>query len=211
MEQILAALEEGSSVVMLTDAGTPTISDPGRTLVDAARNAGSEVVALPGPSAVTAALSVSGLPADRFTFLGFLPRRGAERRRRLEEVVASRWTVVMFEAAPRLVELLRVLAESCGEGRKAVVARELTKLHEEVKSGTLLELRGYYEENPPRGEVTLLVDGSKEKIVSPDPELVRTRAAELVASGNTRKDVAALIAEEFSLPRREAYKLVCDL
>jgi 16S rRNA (cytidine1402-2'-O)-methyltransferase len=210
-EQILAALDKGSSVVMLTDAGTPTISDPGRTLVDAARKAGSEIVAIPGPSAVTAALSVSGLPADRFTFLGFLPRRGAERRRRLEEVAASRWTVVMFEAAPRLVELLRVLAESCGEGRKAVVARELTKLHEEVKCGTLLELMGYYEEHPPRGELTLLVDGTTEKIVSPDQDLARTRAAELVASGNTRKDVAALIAEEFSLPRREAYKLVCDL
>ncbi len=211
VEQILAALEEGSSVVMLTDAGTPTISDPGRVLVDAVRNSGSEVVAIPGPSAVTAALSVSGLPADRFTFLGFLPRRGAERRRRLEEVAKSRWTVVLFEAAPRLLALLRMLAEHCGGERAAVVARELTKLHEEVRRGTLLELAGYYEEHPPRGEVTLLVDGAKAVREQPDPELARARAKELLASGNTRKDAAALLAKEFSLPRREAYKMVCDL
>jgi 16S rRNA (cytidine1402-2'-O)-methyltransferase len=129
LDQLTSALEAGSSVVMLTDAGTPTVSDPGRELVSAARKLGTDIVAVPGPSAVTAALSVSGLPADRFTFLGFLPRKGTERRRRLEEASISRWTVVMFEAATRLKPLLEALVDVCGEDREAVVARELTKLH----------------------------------------------------------------------------------
>ena len=211
LNQLTTALQEGSSVVMLTDAGTPTVSDPGRALVAAARELGSEVVAVPGPSAVTAALSVSGLSADRFTFLGFLPRRGAERRRRLEEASTSRWTVVLFEAATRLTKLLEALVEICGADREAVVARELTKLHEEVKSGTLQELVGYYEEFPPRGEITLLLKGATEVHQQANPELVLQRAAELLASGSSRKDTAAFLASEFSLPRREAYKMVCDL
>ncbi len=211
LQQILSAVQEGSTVVMLTDAGTPTISDPGRTLVNAVRESGSDVVVIPGPSAVTAALSVSGLPADRFVFLGFLPRRGAERRRRLQEVAKSRWTVVLFEAAPRLVELLGAVAEHCGDERKAVVARELTKLHEEVRCGTLLELAGYYQEHPPRGEVTVLVDGAVDVSERPDPEQARARAEVLLAAGNTRKDVAAIVAKEFALPRREAYSMVCNL
>ena len=196
---------------MITDAGTPTISDPGRALVTAVRDSGLELVVIPGPSAVTSALSVSGLPADRFTFLGFLPRRGSERRRRLEELLESRWTVVLFEAAPRLVGLLVAIAELGGGERKAVVARELTKLHEEVRSGTLSELAGYYQEHPPRGEITLLIEGAPEVSVRPDPGLARARAEELLAAGSTRKDVASLVAKEFSLPKREAYKMVCDL
>lgn len=213
LEQLKSALQEGSTVVMLTDAGTPTVSDPGRALVSAARNLGAKIVAVPGPSAVTAALSVSGLSADRFTFLGFLPRRGAERRRRLEEASHSRWTVVMFEAAPRLVDLLNALADVCGPDREAVVARELTKLHEEVKCGTLRELAGHYGEHEPRGEITLLLKGEGDAKVRREfcPEPARQRAMELLASGNSRKDTAALIAAEFSLPRREAYKMVCDL
>jgi 16S rRNA (cytidine1402-2'-O)-methyltransferase len=160
---------------------------------------------------VTAALSVSGLPADRFTFLGFLPRRGAERRRRLEEVSTSRWTVVLFEAAVRLNELLNALVDVCGADREAVVARELTKLHEEVQCGTLQELSGYYVEHPPRGEVTVLVKGAALVQEKASPELVRQRAAELLASGSSRKDTAGILAAEFSLPRREAYKMVCEL
>ena len=211
LEQLKSALEEGSAVVMLTDAGTPTVSDPGRMLVSAARDLGADIVPIPGPSAVTAALSVSGLPADRFTFLGFLPRRGAERSRRIEEASVSRWTVVMFEAAARLNELLHALVNVCGADREAAVARELTKLHEEVKCGTLQELVGYYEEHPPRGEITLLVKGATSVHHAVSPELVRQRATELLACGNSRKDTAGLLATEFSLPRREAYKMVCEL
>jgi 16S rRNA (cytidine1402-2'-O)-methyltransferase len=211
LNQLLDALREGSSVVMLTDAGTPTISDPGRALVSEARAQGTTVVVIPGPSAVTAALSVSGLPADRFTFLGFLPRRGAERRRRLDEAAGSRWTVVVFEAAPRLVTLIETLTEVCGPERRAVVARELTKVHEEVRCGTLHELSVYYGENPPRGEVTLLIEGATEEREPASPEQARKRAAELLAEGSSRKDAAAVLAREFSLPRREAYRMVCDL
>ena len=211
LDQLTSALEAGSSVVMLTDAGTPTVSDPGRALVSAARKLGTDIVAVPGPSAVTAALSVSGLPADRFTFLGFLPRKGAERRRRLEEASTSRWTVVMFEAATRLKQLLEALVDVCGEDREAVVARELTKLHEEVRCGTLRELVGYYEEHPARGEITLLVKGAVEVQPQASPEMVLQRATEILATGSSRKDTAALLAKEFSLPRREAYKMVCDL
>lgn len=211
LDQLTSALEAGSSVVMLTDAGTPTVSDPGRALVSAARKLGTDIVAVPGPSAVTAALSVSGLPADRFTFLGFLPRKGAERRRRLEEASTSRWTVVLFEAATRLKQLLEALVDVCGEDREAVVARELTKLHEEVRCGTLRELVGYYEEHPARGEITLLVKGAVEVQPQASPEIVLQRATEILATGSSRKDTAALLAKEFSLPRREAYKMVCDL
>ena len=211
LDQLVTALRKGSSVVMLTDAGTPTISDPGRELVSAARDVGAGVVTVPGPSAVTAALSVSGLPADRFTFLGFLPRRGAERRRRLEEAASSRWTVVLFEAAPRLVELLNALGAVCGPERVAVVARELTKVHEEVRRGTLVELSGYYQEHPPRGEVTVLLAGGTTSDKKASPDEVRRRAEELLGAGTSRKDAAAVVAKEFSMPRREAYKMVSDL
>jgi len=196
---------------MLTDAGTPTISDPGRQLVASARGLDVEVIAIPGPSAVTAALSVSGLPADRFLFLGFLPRKGSERRKRFEEISNSRWTVVIFEAAGRITGLLNELSEVCGKNREAVVARELTKLHEEARSGTLEELAVYYRENPPRGEITLVLSGSSESRTRPEPELVEQRAKELLSAGKSRKDTANLVADEFSLPRREAYRLVCDI
>ena len=211
IEKLVSDLAEGRSVVMLTDAGTPTISDPGRQLVASARGLDVEVIAIPGPSAVTAALSVSGLPADRFLFLGFLPRKGSERRKRFEEISNSRWTVVIFEAAGRITGLLNELSEVCGKNREAVVARELTKLHEEARSGTLEELAVYYRENPPRGEITLVLSGSSESRTRPEPELVEQRAKELLSAGKSRKDTANLVADEFSLPRREAYRLVCDI
>ncbi len=211
LDQLRATLEEGAKVVVLTDAGTPTVSDPGRALVAAAREAGHDIIAVPGPSAVTTALSVSGLSADRFLFLGFLPRRGAERRRRLAEAAASRWTVVFFEAPSRLGDLLDALADECGDDREAVVARELTKLHEEVKCGTLRELQVYYEEEPARGEVTVLVSGANEVRAEVSEEEARIRAAELLAAGKSRRDTANLLAKEFSLPRRELYKMVSDL
>ncbi len=211
LDQLERALAENAAVALLTDAGTPTVSDPGAALVACARAVGSDVVAIPGPSAVTAALSVSGLPADQYTFLGFLPRKGANRRRRLEEVAASPWTVVLFEAANRLVRLLRDLAESCGHGRGAVVARELTKLHEEVKSGTLLDLAVYYEAHAPRGEVTLVVEGGAPVAAPVDEDAARRRASALLAEGASRKNVASQVAREFAMSRREAYRMVTAL
>ncbi|MBI3981690.1 MAG: 16S rRNA (cytidine(1402)-2'-O)-methyltransferase [Gemmatimonadetes bacterium] len=209
---VLAALNEGESVALLTDAGTPGISDPGADLVARARAAGVPVVAVPGPSAVTAALSVSGLPADRYVFLGFLPRKGPDRAALLERAAASEWTVVVFEAANRLVHTLGDLAAACGADRHAMVARELTKLHEEAPSGTLDQLEGYYRERPPRGEVTIVIAGSRvtyEKAV--DPGAARERARRLLDGGLSRRDAAQRLAGELGLSRNRAYALVAGL
>ena len=208
VRQLIAALEAGDDVALLSDAGTPAVSDPGPELVAAARRAGAPVVAVPGPSAVAAALSISGFPASRYTFLGFLPRKGSDRRRLLESAAGSPWTTVVFEAPARLVRLLRELSEACGGEREGAVARELTKVHEELRTGTLAELAVYYDENPPRGEVTVLVAGSTADRAAVDADAVRQRAAELIADGLTRRDAADQLAAEFALSRREAYRVV---
>src|SRR5438094_7816006 len=160
LRRILHLLGTGKDVALVTDAGTPTVSDPGAVLVAAARQRDVPVVTIPGPTAVAAALAVSGLPADRYLFLGFLPRKGSERRRLLEMVAKSEWTVVLFEAPQRTAELLTDLAAACGGERRAAVARELTKVFEETRAGTLTELAGYYAQAPARGEVTVVVAGT---------------------------------------------------
>jgi 16S rRNA (cytidine1402-2'-O)-methyltransferase len=210
---IIRALADGQDVALLADAGTPTVSDPGGDLVQRARDAGAPIVAVPGPSAVAAALSVSGLPADRFTFLGFLPRKGADRKRLLDQTAASPFTTVLFESPNRLVKLLVELAAACGGGRPAVVARELTKVHEEAHAGTLDSLQGYYREHAPRGEVTVVVAGISRDEATPrvDEAKVRTRARELLDEGVTRRDAATELAKEFPIARREAYRIVSNL
>lgn len=204
-------LARGADVALLTDAGTPTVSDPGSELVLRARAAGANVVPIPGPSAVATALSVSGMPADQYTFLGFLPRRGKERKRQLEVVATSPRTVVVFEAANRLLRLLLDLIESCGPDRPGMVARELTKVHEELKYGNLAELAVYYQEHAPRGEVTVLIAGTEPVEPALDAATVRRSAQALLAEGLSRKDAANRIAREFSLPRREVYRMVAEL
>jgi len=213
LRRILQLLGSGKDVALVTDAGTPTVSDPGAVLVAAARARDIAVVTIPGPTAVAAALSVSGLPADRYLFLGFLPRRGGDRRRLLDAVAKSEWTVVLFEAPPRVADLLQDLATACGGDRLAAVARELTKVFEETRAGTLTELAGYYAEAPPRGEVTVLVAGTgkpapEARASSPDPE---ARARFLLAQGMTRRDVAEQLAEETGITRNTAYRLVNEL
>jgi 16S rRNA (cytidine1402-2'-O)-methyltransferase len=210
-DMLLGSLADGATVALLADAGTPTVSDPGAALVQRAHEAGVPVVAVPGPSAVAAALSISGLPADRYTFLGFVPRKGKERRALLQHVATSLWTCVLFEAPGRLVGLLHDLARACGPDRRAAVARELTKVHEELKSGTLGDLEVYYEESAPRGEVTLLVAGTPAVTPAPDESTVRARAEELLAEGMTRRDTAARLAAELAVSRREAYRIVTEL
>lgn len=213
LAQVLGALREGRSVALVTDAGTPTVSDPGADLVAAAREAGIDVVAVPGPSAVAAALSISGLPADRYLFLGFPPRKGTDRARFLEEAAASAWTVVCYEAPGRLVQLLADLGGAAGGARRAAVARELTKVHEELRTGTLADLTAYYGAHPPRGEVTVLLAGRGTRADAPsaDPDAIRERAAGLLSEGLSRRDAAARLAEEFPLSRNEAYKMVMEL
>lgn len=211
LDAILAALAGGAVVALVTDAGTPTVSDPGAELVRRARDAGHAIEVVPGPSAVGAALSVSGLPGDRYLFLGFVPRRGNERRDLLAAAGRSPWPVVVFEAAPRLSRLLADLAAAGDPARRAAVARELTKLHEEVRVGTLDELAGYYAAHEARGEITVVIDGAHH--VSPDrpPADAATRARHLLDQGLSRKDVARHLADELGVPRNEAYRLVTDL
>ncbi|MBI4420453.1 MAG: 16S rRNA (cytidine(1402)-2'-O)-methyltransferase [Gemmatimonadetes bacterium] len=208
LERILGALAAGESVAVVTDAGTPTISDPGAELIRHARARDIPVVSVPGPSAVTAALSISGMPADRYIFVGFLPRKGRERRDLLSRVAASPWTVVIFESARRVVALLAELDTVCGGERTAAVARELTKVHEEVRVGTLRELGVYYREHPPRGEITLLVAGGGVVPGSAPAVDPRDRAQALLAAGNSRRDVANHLARELKLARNEAYRIV---
>lgn len=211
LDRVLRLLAEGKDVALVTDAGTPAVSDPGAELVAAARAHAVPVVSIPGPSAVAAALAVAGLAADRFVFLGFLPRKGGERRRLLETIAASEWTVVVFESPLRAAALLGDLAVACGTDRRATVARELTKVFEETRSGTLAELAGYYAQVAPRGEVTVVVAGTGRRPhaePAPDPE---ARARLLLAQGMSRKDVADRLAQDTGISRNAAYRLVNDL
>jgi 16S rRNA (cytidine1402-2'-O)-methyltransferase len=212
LELLLEILADGRDIALVTDAGTPGVSDPGEHLVKAARAAGFAVVPIPGPSAVSAALSASGLSADRFLFLGFPPRKGAARERLLRSVAEAEWTVVLYEAPSRLAELLTDLAEIAGTEREAVVARELTKLHEEFRAGTLGELASYYRESAPRGEITLVVAGRGER-ASPEASAVDLsgHAAALLSDGLTRKAVVQRLVAELGVPRNEAYRIVTSL
>jgi 16S rRNA (cytidine1402-2'-O)-methyltransferase len=170
------------------------------------------VVPVPGPSAVATALCAAGLPADRYLFLGFLPRKGGERTRLLARAAAEEWSVVLFEAPGRLGTLLHDLARLAGPDRRATVARELTKLHEELREGTLGELADYYSGHEPRGEITLVLAGTG----VPPSEADRTEeaaehAAELLAEGLTRREVARRLTESHGLSRNDAYRLVTGL
>jgi 16S rRNA (cytidine1402-2'-O)-methyltransferase len=209
---ILEILAEGRDVALVTDAGTPGVSDPGEDLVTQARAAGFGVVPIPGPSAVTAALSVSGFPAGRYLFLGFAPRRGRDRESWLKQAASAPWTVVLFEAPARVSALLRDLAQAAGGGRRVVVTRELTKLHEEIRAGTLGELAEQLEAVEPRGEFTIVLAGAgseaAEAPARPDPA---ARASELLVQGLSRKDAAHQLARELGLPRNAAYRVVMDL
>lgn len=212
-DALLALLTEGRDVALVTDAGTPAISDPGVDLVAAARAVGVRVVPIPGPSAVATALSAAGMPGDRYLFLGFVPRKGRERRQLLERAAIEAWTVVFFEAPPRVAELLADLEALCGGDRRAVVARELTKLHEELRSGTLAELGAYYHSTPPRGEVTVVLAGrgnAPDESVPVDPAAVALIVRERLAAGESRKDIVRMVAARFNLPRNDAYRLVVD-
>jgi 16S rRNA (cytidine1402-2'-O)-methyltransferase len=212
LETLIEILRDGRDVALVSDAGTPSVSDPGTELVAAARAAGVPVVPIPGPSAVATALSAAGLKGDRYLFLGFIPRKGGERARLLARAAAEEWSVVLFEAPPRLMDLLRDLASVCGGGRRAVVARELTKLHEELRAGSLDELADYYSEFPPRGELTVVLEGRGSRVEAPDrSDAAREQATALLAEGVTRREAARRISEGLGLSRNDAYRLVMEL
>jgi 16S rRNA (cytidine1402-2'-O)-methyltransferase len=201
--RVLAVLAAGGSAALVSDAGTPLVSDPGERLVAAAIAAGHAVVAVPGASAVLAALSVAGLPAAQFTFAGFLPRRARARDAWLEAWRERQETLVLFESPRRVGETLLRMAEILGE-RPACVARELTKLHEEVARGSLRELATRFAKGA-RGEVTIVVGGRpREAAASPAPDLDAAIRAGLAAGESTRQ-LASRIAALYAVPRREVY------
>lgn len=205
---LLEALEAGQRVVLVTDAGMPSVSDPGYRLVAAAVEAGVRVTAVPGPSAVLTALAVSGLPVDRFCFEGFLPRKAGERSRRLASLATEERTMVFFEAPHRTEAALAAMAEAFGSDRPAAVCRELTKTHEEVRRGGLGDLVAWATEGV-RGEVTIVVSGAVlTGTVATDPDSLRAAVAGLEKEGATRKDAILAVAQRAGIPKREVYDAV---
>jgi 16S rRNA (cytidine1402-2'-O)-methyltransferase len=205
--RIVERLGRGQVVALISDAGTPLISDPGYKLVKAAREAGHGVWCLPGPSSPIAALSISGLPTDRFTFEGFLPTKSAARRSRLEVLESVPGTLVFFEAPQRLAESLEDMAATLGT-RAAAVARELTKLHEEVRSGTLEQLADWAGSAPVKGEIVILV-GPADK-VAVDDALILSNLSEALSSLSVR-DAAKHVSEILGVPRSRVYQLALSI
>ena len=203
----LVELARDQDVVLLSDAGMPTVSDPGFHLVEAAAAAGVGVTALPGPSAVLTALAVSGLPTDRFTFEGFLPRKQGERLSTLQAVAAEPRTMVFFESPNRLAASLGDIATALGADRRVVVCRELTKLYEEVRRGTAAELATWAAEGV-RGEIVVVVAGAPARAA--DPEAAVQQVLALVASGTRLKDAATEVAEATGLGKRDLYQAALE-
>jgi len=203
--ELLARLAEGDDIALVSDAGTPAISDPGFRLVRAALDAGVNVVAIPGPSALTAALSIAGLPTDRFVFEGFLPAHTTSRRNVLSGLQRERRTMVFFEPARRLGETIAAMAAIFGGDREAAIVREMTKTYEETARGTLAELTERYGKENALGEVTIVVAGASEESPSASAE-DRITVEELRAAGLSLKDAAALVARLTGTGRREVYQ-----
>ena len=203
---LVARLLDGESLALISDAGTPLLSDPGPRLVRAGGAAGVRVSPVPGASALLAALVSSGLEIDRFTFYGFVPRKGAARRDALDEVTKLQHAAVLYEAPARVAETLAELADAGASARQAVVARELTKQFEETRRGTVAELAAYYQDAPPRGEVVIVIDGAGAPPTASEDAL-RARAAELRAEGRSARDVAAVLSAELGAPRNLAYRV----
>ena len=206
VRQVLDALAVGV-VALVSDAGTPGVSDPGEALVRAALDAGFEVSAVPGPVAAVVALVVSGLPTDRFVFEGFLPRSGRDRARRLHDIAAERRTVVLYEAPHRITRTLTDLLDACGPERRVAIARELTKLHETVWRGALGDAAERPGADNPIGEFVVVVEGAAEA-PPPTGDDIAGAAQRALARGLSARDAAAAVSEELGVGRRDAYAAV---
>jgi len=211
-DELIDRARAGERILVVSDAGMPTISDPGYRLVSRAIDEGVPVTVLPGPSAVLTALALSGLPVDRFCFEGFLPRRTGERSTRLKELAVEPRTMVFFEAPHRLTEMLRALKEAMGPARRAAVCRELTKTYEEVRRGTITELIEWSESGV-RGEITVVVagaDASEQRIAAglDTPESWVAAVQDHEAGGEDRKSAIAAVAKDAGIPRRDVYDAV---
>ena len=205
--ELLELVRGGATLLMVTDAGMPSVSDPGYRLVEAAAAEGIPVTAAPGPSAVLTALALSGLPTDRFCFEGFLPRKSGERAARLSELARETRTMVFFEAPHRLEPMLRALDTAFGSDRPAAVARELTKLHEQVLRGPLRDLLEWAETSEVRGEIAVVVGGAGEA----EPEAPEDHVGavnDLIAQGSRLKDAVATVASDARISKRELYAAV---
>ncbi len=205
-KKLVERLQHGERVLVVSDAGMPLVSDPGYRLVRACLDAGVEVTVLPGPSAVLAALAVSGLPVDRFCFEGFLPRKPGERRRRIEELGDERRTMIFFEAPHRLAEAMSALVDGFGTERPAAICRELTKTYEEVRRGSLGELRDGLGEV--RGEITLVVGGAESPGRSGDPQSWAAEVADRESQGVDRRTAITSVARYRGVSRRDVYDAV---
>lgn len=206
--ELAEALVAGSTVAVVTDGGMPSVSDPGYRLVRAAVDEGVPITAAPGPSAVTTALALSGLPCDRFCFEGFLPRKPGERRTRLDALAAEERTLVFFEAPHRVAATLEALAAAFGDDRDAALCRELTKTYEEIRRAPLRDLVTWAVEGEPRGEITLVVAGAPAVVGRPSDDALLAAVAVRESAGTHRKDAIAEVAKEFDLPKRDVYNLV---
>ena len=206
VDEVCRLVADGATVAVVTDAGMPALTDPGGLLVAGCAAAGHTVTVVPGPSAALAALAVSGLYSGRFCFEGFLPRKGTARAERLEQIAQQRRTTVLYESPHRLRSCLRDLAEACGPSRRGVVARELTKLHEEVVRGSLAELCAWAA-GPVKGEVVIVIEGVPDAPEATDEELLAAAQA-LVTDGMSRRDAAAAAAAAHGTSRRRVYNLM---
>jgi 16S rRNA (cytidine1402-2'-O)-methyltransferase len=206
--RVAAWLAEGRTVAVVTDAGTPVISDPGGRLVRAAVEAGAPVTVVPGPSAALAALVVSGLPADRWCFEGFLPAKGGERSRRLAALTGEQRTVVLYEAPHRIRRTVADLAEALGGERDVAIARELTKLHEAVWRGTLGGAVAFVAEEEPRGEYVIVLGGAAALPLEISQETIATALASRLEAGDDRRAAITAVARQLGVPRRDVYDIV---
>lgn len=207
LDDIEQRLGEGATIALVSDAGMPVVSDPGAAAVEMAANAGATVTALPGPSAVTSAIAVSGFSGDRFVFVGFLPRKGTERTLAIESIAAEERTTVMFAAPSRVAADLQAVADACDAARRVVVARELTKIHEEVWRGTVAQGASTFGDPArARGEFTVVVEGAAPK--EPDLDSAVVAATALIARGTSTSDAVREIASSHGVSRRELYDRV---
>ncbi|MPZ51338.1 MAG: 16S rRNA (cytidine(1402)-2'-O)-methyltransferase [Acidimicrobiia bacterium] len=204
--QLRERLERGETVAVVTDAGMPTVSDPGAEAVAVARQTGAEIDVIPGPSAVTASLAISGFNGDRFVFEGFLPRKQSERRRRLDGMVGEERTIIVFATPHRLLDDFSDLTGALGSGRAVCVARELTKLHQQLWWGTLSEAEDYWSDDRVRGEFTLIIEG--EPPIEPSVQMAQTEVERLIGEGESPSSAIRQVAKATGVSRRQLYETV---
>jgi 16S rRNA (cytidine1402-2'-O)-methyltransferase len=209
--ELLEKLHQGSAIALVTDAGMPGISDPGYELVKACAEENINIIPIPGVSASITGLSVSGLPTDRFIFEGFLPTKAKERQAKLEEFTRESRTIILYEAPHRVRQTLEDFVDSFGSEREIVLARELTKIHEEIWRGTLGEARLYYHEKEPKGEYTIILGGVAEIPLILSEEALKAELQQLLKQGLTRSQATRQLSQQTSLPRRQLYQLSLTL